>query len=185
MTFQLIGLTGPAGSGKDTAAFYLCDKYNFTRYAFAQPIKDMLRVIGVDANTRETKELPHPVFGASPRRMAQTLGTDWMRNMVCEDGWLRLAFGAMNAASKRVFPRKGETVSCRGLVITDVRFENEARWVRNNSGQIWQLCREVPAVEGHVSECPLHPALVDRVLCNHGTIEEMHLLIDALMGNCP
>ena len=36
----LIGLVAPKRSGKDTAADYLCQKYHFKKYNFADPLKE-------------------------------------------------------------------------------------------------------------------------------------------------
>lgn len=180
--FKLIGLTGPAGCGKDTVAFHLCDAHDFARYALAGPIKDMLRAIGVDAETRETKELPHPVFGVSPRRMAQTLGTEWMRDRVCEDGWLRLAARrVVEARASGCFRRRGELRRCRGLVITDVRFENEAAWVRSQGGSIWHISRSAVApVEAHSSEAGVHfLAITDELIPNDASFEALYRTVDA------
>ena len=42
---KLIGLLGRKQSGKDTLGNYLVDKYNYKRYAFADPIKDILKIM--------------------------------------------------------------------------------------------------------------------------------------------
>jgi len=42
---KIISITGNKGSGKDTVADYLCKKYNFKKFAFADPIKYLARDI--------------------------------------------------------------------------------------------------------------------------------------------
>lgn len=168
---KLIGLTGPAGCGKDTAGAYLCRKHGFVRYGFADPLKAMLLAIGVDMNDRDGKEKPHPVFGVSPRRMAQTLGMDWMRDMICKDGWLRLAEQFID----------DEFTPANGIVFTDVRFENEAEMIRRRGGAIWHLKRNVPGVEAHVSERPIVEYLSDRQLLNNSTMDHLYGNIETLL----
>ena len=60
MSRILIGLSGKKGSGKDTVAEFLIKHHNFTRIAFADPIKDIgTAVFGwthEQMNDRELKE---------------------------------------------------------------------------------------------------------------------------------
>ena len=42
---MIIGFCGFAGSGKDTAADYLVNFYNFDRISFAGPLKDTLSAV--------------------------------------------------------------------------------------------------------------------------------------------
>jgi dephospho-CoA kinase len=39
---MIIGLSGYARSGKDTAADHLVNEYGFTRYSFAAPMKEAM-----------------------------------------------------------------------------------------------------------------------------------------------
>lgn len=162
---KLIALTGKAGAGKDSVADVLCRDHGFVRYAFAKPLKDMLKAIGVDCSERSTKELPHPVFGASPRKMAQTLGTEWMREMICKDGWLKLA---------AQFIGNHDAVNTQGIVVTDCRFPNEAAFIAERDGVIWHIERpECPVVAAHSSESGLTKEPGDLVLVNDGTLDDL------------
>ena len=178
---KIIGLTGKAGVGKDTAADYLVEKYGFRKYSLAGPLKEMLKVIGVSCDNRETKELPHPVFGVSPRRMAQTLGTEWMRDRVATDGWLRLAdqfirdFKEFAANDKNV-------PEVHGVVFSDVRFENEAEFIRAR-GTLVHVVRKAEAVAEHASEAGVVFRDCDRCLMNDRTIEITQRRIDDIMGD--
>lgn len=180
---KLIALTGPAGAGKDTVAARLCANHGFVRHAFAQPIKDMLKCIGVDCDNREAKELPHPVFGASPRRMAQTLGTEWGRDLIHPDIWLMLA-GEHIARIREWIRRDGEKdipPAPKGLVITDCRFANEAEFIRRQGGVLWHVARDVPGVAAHSSEAGLPYEADDLTVINSGTVDDLHEYVDSLM----
>jgi len=66
---HLIGLTGKAGSGKDTAADYLVATHNFTKMAFADPLyEEVAGAFNVSVEwmkSRDTKEVPSPLLTAS------------------------------------------------------------------------------------------------------------------------
>ena len=61
-----------------------------------------------------------------------------------------------------------------GLIITDVRFDNEAEFIRNMGGRILEIQR--PSLSGkadtHASEIPISRDLVDMIVINDSTIEE-------------
>lgn len=179
---KLIALTGKAGAGKDSVADILCKDHGFVRYAFAKPLKDMLRVIGVELDAdRELKEQPHPIFGASPRKMAQTLGTEWMREMVNKNGWLLLADQHIKSIQHWIDQKNGPRKDDRdlpsapaGLVITDCRFPNEAAFIAERDGVIWHIERpECPAVAAHSSESGLAKEPGDLVIVNDGTLDDL------------
>jgi hypothetical protein len=116
-------------------------------------------------NNRETKEVPHDLLGKSPREMAQTLGTEWRRQMVHPDIWLMLA------ERRYTFCCEREDIS--GLAITDIRFDNEAKWVKSQGGIIWDVRRDVPGVKTHVSEQGVADCYIDYVIDNNGSLEAL------------
>jgi hypothetical protein len=161
----LIGLTGPAGAGKDTVAAFLVRDYDFVTMSFASPIKDALvSMFGLDrdAFTGTAKEAPIDWIGKSPRQLMQTLGTEWGRHLVREDLWLR-------HAQRRL--QYYQQISGR-VVITDVRFENEAAWLRSRGGRVWHIARTDRAgVNPHTSEAGVQfnaEAGDDLIDNNHG-----------------
>lgn len=177
---QIIGLAGPAGSGKDTAADYFCSEYNFLKYSFAQPLKAMLEALGLpaaDYESRTKKEEIHPSFGVSYRKMAQTLGTEWGRDLIHPDIWVIAAARKLEQLSK---------AGCRGVVIADCRFENEAAFIRKHGTLIHIKGREMPLAQdgqNHASEAGLKFAIAtDEMLFNNFDIPNLHKQIDLLMG---
>lgn len=175
---RLIGIAGKAGSGKDTAGAHLVEHHGFSQYAFADPIRAMLGALGAfpasDLVDRDTKEVVIGWLGKSPRQMAQTLGTEWGRELVHPQLWVLMA------------QRRWEVAKAAGkdLVITDVRFENEVFWVKEQGGQIIALERAgAAAVNAHASEQFDISSVADLVISNHGTIEALKISVDqALAG---
>lgn len=160
----IVGFCGKAGSGKDTAAEAL-GQLAFHRFAFADPIKEMLNVaFGWKPEKwldREWKESNLPGRNYSPRRLAQTMGTEWGRYTVDPDLWHYVIESRITASG------------VSRVVITDVRFDNEARWIKQQGGLVIELLRPsvVPVAE-HVSEKGVSTHLVDFTLLNHGTKED-------------
>ena len=169
MKRRIIGLTGPAGSGKDLVASMLPAH----RIAFADPIyKGLAAMLGVPEcvlRDRERKENPLPV-GKSPRQLLQTLGTDWGRNLVSESIWLEVAFWRWEKAAANGFPV---------IVVPDVRFANEARLIHDQGGEVWLIHRpDVAPVAAHPSEAGLPLAMIDRLVSNSGTVDDLRARVE-------
>lgn len=167
----LIGLTGYAGSGKDTVRDILQHRHDFDGIAFADPIRDMLTAllesIGLDTSwltERELKEKPIPGLGLSYRQMAQALGTEWGRTLK-ESMWLDIA------KAKIAMYREYDS---QGIVISDVRFPNEAAWVKEQGGVIWRVVRPgIQPVRAHASEDLIATLPCDYVVDNRGSIDDL------------
>src|SRR5690606_32540033 len=86
---RIIGLAGPAGSGKSTVAAILRSRHAYCELPFAKRIKDALANLLEIApfELERHKEEPLPWLGVSPRYMMQTLGTEWGRTMIHPDIW--------------------------------------------------------------------------------------------------
>lgn len=170
----LIGLTGRAQAGKDSVADYLEQAHGVYRTAFADAIKNALyAALGEDMDEGD-KEAPIAWIGKSRRELMQTLGTEWGRQLIGEDIWIR--------ALERNFTQWEDAIAhCAGyLMITDVRFENEARWVRAHGGTIWLIRRPAaPLARAHSSEAGIPEELVSRVIDNDGTLPALHAKVNA------
>lgn len=156
---RLIGIAGSARSGKDTLASYLLEHLtdDWSRSSFADPIKKMLEVIGVDCSD-EAKAVIDERFCYTPRHMMQILGTEWGREMIHGNIWVE-AFARINAGKQ--------------VVVPDVRFENEADLVRANGILIHLVGRG--GIEGdHVSENKLPFKEGDIVIDNSRGIDWLY-----------
>jgi hypothetical protein len=170
---MLIGMCGAAGSGKDTIA----DILGFDRVAFADPLYEMVAIItGMtpdEMRDRETKEREIDWLGHSPRQLLQTLGTEWGRDTISPTIWV-------DTAMRRV---RGLLEQGRSVVVTDVRFDNEAAAIKAAGGVIWQVVRGQGSIKGlaarHASEGGVDPLLIDRVLGNWSTIERLRQTVEA------
>jgi hypothetical protein len=129
---RLIGIHGPLNGGKDTAASFIQSLHPciYKRYAFAKPIKDACKVLfgfsDRQLEDRALKEQVDPFWDFSPRRAMQLLGTEFGRDMLRKDVWIKRA--------EREHATNLE--AGMGTIITDVRFENEAEWLRSTPGSL-------------------------------------------------
>lgn len=168
---MLIGIMGAAGAGKDTLAYQLQMRDAYEIYRMADPIKRMIEaafhVKPQLWDDRERKEAPIPWLGRSPRYLAQTLGTEWGRELVHPDVWVKLAKGRWHHVNAQ---GKGR------LVIPDIRFANEVDWVRSEGGVLVKLVRDVERDmdnAGHVSELGAATLDADATVVNNGTVDEL------------
>lgn len=163
---RIIGIAGRAGAGKNTVAEMIPGAAVF---GFADPLYEGLAaMLGAPEDmlrSRRSKESPLVWLGKSPRELMQTLGTEWGRGMVAQDLWLRIA--------KQRIETYGGTI-----VFSDVRFDNEAEWIRNQGGEVWLVERGQEARHTHSSEAGISPHLIDRVIDNRGPLEQTRMLVE-------
>lgn len=158
--YTIVGLTGPAGAGKDTVAEMIQRIYGFKRIAFAHTLKNMLAIAGMPEPERELKEALLPGLPFSWRRAAQTLGTEWGRSLD-PDLWVKLTMLHMQR-------------NPGNYVISDVRFENETAAIRQLGGTIVHIHgRKTDLVGGtakHASEAQVKQEASDLLLPNDGDL---------------
>jgi len=181
-TMPLIGFAGPAHSGKDTACDYLCGRLPFLRkYTFATPIKRATTAMfGLSRRhvDGDLKEIDLDWLGVSPRQLMQTLGTERGRNMVRDDVWLKVlehsVLGDVTLADEFAEKWAG--------VVSDVRFANEAAWVRGQGGVVVHILRSgLEGVAPHCSEGCVAVREGDVLIENNGTPHEFESRLDDLV----
>ena len=168
----VIAITGLAGAGKTTAAMHLVNAHGFERVRFAGSLKAMLVALGLTAEEIDgaRKEVPCELLcGKTPRHAMQTIGTEWGRDLIGEDLWIR----AWRTAVNRTLPG-----SC--IVVDACRFPNEADAVRAISGHIVRVERAGAGAwaAGHASE--QHVLSADRIIVNDGPIDRLFREMDEI-----
>ena len=182
---MLIGLAGVARSGKDTAADVLAMELGLYRHAFADPIKRMLEQVFGNNFVDGDRERIDPISGVSYRKLMQTLGTEWGRS-IQPDLWTRVAKAKWEWVKETDLAcRMCEGSDWGGMVISDVRFDNEAEWIRSEGGIIVHIERDGVApvgIEGHASEAGMTKIHGDLVVENNSTLEAYRDALDYLIA---
>ncbi|WMJ01372.1 deoxynucleotide monophosphate kinase [Pseudomonas chlororaphis subsp. aurantiaca] len=171
----LIGLAGPARSGKSTAADHLVRNHLLEHYAFADPLRSgLMEIFNLDPDDFEgaKKEQPVDWLGRSPRELMQSMGTEWARQMVHPDVWVKLAEQNLNYLQNSLS-------GVVGFVVSDVRFENEAEFIRQRGGTIAHIFRpNAQAVNPHISEAGIVVQPGDLAIYNDKCVSALRVKID-------
>lgn len=185
---MIIGFTGPAGSGKSTAANYLVESHGFMFVKFAGPLKAMIRTLCdqmlVPMHDREamiegeTKDIHADALNMhTPRYAMQTLGTEWGRNCMGEDFWV-------NVTRQRIqneYENSPPSFKPR-IVLDDVRFENEAALIRELGGTVVHIEGRGGIEGSHVSEGGIIGHIKDGVVSNRRSSEHLFGLLDEIVA---
>lgn len=140
---NLVGITGFKRAGKDTAADFLVENYGYHKYSLADPLKDAAMVL-LNKSYNETRGIDYdreqvmPEWGFSMRHFLAVLGTEGLRDLFRQD------FHIVRAQM--------ETQNHNKVVIPDVRYENEADFVRDNGGTMLHIIRPGFGSSSHRSE---------------------------------
>lgn len=168
---RIIGLSGYAQSGKDTAAAALAH-LGYERRAFADLLREA--VYRLDPRLEEIRSYAAaidrfgyeyarslPGVGDEIRRLLQRMGTGVGRQLLGENIWVDASMATLEDGGSYVF--------------TDVRFPNEAAAIRAAGGEVWRVQRPGRGpVNDHPSEIALDGWDFDRVLVNDGTLDDFH-----------
>ena len=175
---MIVGLTGRAGSGKDSVGAILCKEYGARSLSFAAPLKrlcmDQFGLTHEQVNTLEGKETPDPRWisaegkARTPREILQLVGTEGFR-AVDPSFWVKRAM-----AEAMLLVRDGAPV----VVFTDVRFPNECAAIRDAGGFVLRLVKSDgpgTAQGGHASEAQVDALDVDAELsAPHGHLPMLY-----------
>ena len=160
----IVGLAGRKRVGKDSIADILIYEYGFVSDSFAAPFRDFVsQAICCDFADVVDKEAPIDWLGGKSRReLMQLLGTAWGRKMIHADIWI-------NALRQRI-AKYPASHTCP-LVITDIRFEDEAQAVRDMGGWVVHVRRpQLPYTDMHESESDLQIYKMDGIVYNDGDL---------------
>ena len=171
---HLIGLAGASRAGKDVIASMMAAKHGYTRHALATPLKDLCQGMFGLSNEQVhggLREVVDARYNMTPRRILQTVGTDCVR-AISPDHWVD-AFEATH------FPLDFRAK----VVVTDIRFQNEADAIKRLGGSVFLVTRECcDACDRHASEQAHLIQGVDGVIRNVGTIDDLLLMAQRVIG---
>lgn len=177
---HLIGIHGPAEVGKDSVGRYLCREHGYIRQAFADPVKrtaqQMFRLTDDETWKDELKQQVNEFWGITHREMFQKVGTEAGREIFGEDLWIR---------NWLKFYEEHKDVT--NIVVTDVRFDNEADIIRELGGVVWHVSSSRPTAlsrqaQQHASEKGIKFKPGDFRVANDSSFAALYAKIDQLLG---
>lgn len=175
----LIGITGKRGSGKDTAYGIIEEwaaRNNLTaaRRAFADPLKwSFARIWFPDVTLEEAVEWCDKIklnsiidagngVAVTGRQALQHYGYESHREIFGDQFWIDQVIPVKNWRDK--FSENGRLTDI--CVITDVRYENEAKRIREAGGTVWNIERDTGSLDAHSSEAGISKSLIDYTIIN-------------------
>ena len=191
MNKDLIGISGKAGSGKNTVASFLQDiDSSFEQKAFAAKLKKIASILtGEPIQNFEDQEFKKEFLGdewstyveAMPfadltktnmelrmtvREFMQKLGTDGLRENLHPNVWVNALFADWRG------PKMDEYHPSK-WIITDVRFPNEYEAIKDRGGIILRVERTGLELMDHSSETLLDNHHFDYIIYNDGSIPDL------------
>lgn len=173
---KLIGLHGMAGAGKDFIASKCLSKY--FKFALANHFKiDIVRKhIFTHEEVFETKP-PHV------RHRLQQIGTEENRDVFGPDVWVEACECWLYSIHT--------TNNIDKFVIADIRFDNEAEWIRSKGGIMIKVESNRSRygmddqAKKHSSEAGVSDHLIDYVVLNdvNTDVASLQWQIDSILGN--
>jgi hypothetical protein len=152
----------------------------YRRVAFADPLREM--ALAVDPILFTSSATEDSVYRLSDlvgslgwdkakqhpevRRTLMRLGTEAVRGVLGQDVWVE-------TADRRIGPDER-------IVFTDIRFDNEATYVRRNGGMVVRIVRPGKDGDAHASEQGISGHLVDAEIVNCRSVEELHSALIAV-----
>jgi len=201
---KLIGISGHAGSGKDSIAKYIHTFYQDVWVEhFADPLKDCASAaFGVARDLFDDPELKNvsiPYWNFSPRKMAQFVGTELFRDATIDivsdpsidhSFWVHRLQGKL--LGELILDGEGEYSEGDTVLIPDVRFQDEVDWICANGGFIINVRR--PGYEGAVG-IPNHaseqlsslniPIGASYGVNNSTTLPQLFQAVESILENNP
>ena len=172
-----IGLLGNKGSGKDTLADYLVEEKDFVKFNFADPIKDILKImfgLNDDQLYGDKKEVVDPRYNLTPRTMFQKFGTDFGQFKIYElfpelKDKIKPRTLWLNVCSNFIDLNKD-----KNIVIADVRFHHEVEFLRTKGFNIIEIKRNSIKKDNHISENEIKEITdIDFTIDNNSTKQDL------------
>lgn len=191
---MIIGISGKAGAGKDTAAkmlevLYANPNISYEDFAnrkyknfvdiqivhFADTLKEtaqvLFRIGEWETNTQEGKKTTINWIGKTVRELLQGIGQG-LRDAIDFDIWVKILFA--------------NTKGWSNYIIADVRYPNEIKAIKERNGILLRIDREGAGAGNHSSEIALDDYKEwDVHIKNNGSIEDLFEAMRIFTKNYP
>ena len=208
---MIIGVCGFIGSGKDTIADYLTNFHGYRRESFANSLKDAVaQVFGWDrtmlegrtTQAREWREQVDPWWAdrlnmpnLTPRWVLQYWGTEVCRRAFHDDIWIASLENKLRNSRDNIvisdcrFPNEIKSIKNAGGIVVRVKRGEDPEWYNDaadmNAGP---KCTNWALASGRMSKLNIHASETawvgtkfDAVLTNNSTIDELFAKVKDLV----
>jgi hypothetical protein len=175
---KIIALCGPVGSGKDSCCENISAEF---KLAFAKPLKDSIKILFDFSHDQLydpiSKETVDERFMVTPREVMQKVG-DSLRSIDKNFFINRLSIEIEKMSLKK----------SPYVIITDVRYPNEAEFIKSIGGSIVRIKRPHSSVKrtkfsDHKSEIDLDEKYIDLTIINDKTLEDLKKQFNDILKN--
>jgi hypothetical protein len=207
---MIIGVCGFIGSGKDTIADYLVNIHQFRRESFANTLKDACSAVFgwdrtmLEGRTKQAREWREQVdewwskrlgLAITPRWILQQWGTEVCRRGFHDDIWIASLENKLRTSQDDVvisdcrFPNEIKAIRNQGGIVLRVVRGPEPEWyadaVATNAGPTnmsWSLSKDrLEKHNVHASETAWVGTEFDCVIDNNGTMDQLYQQINDLL----
>ena len=183
INFSLIGLSGKNYVGKDTVAAYLKKNHGYIQYAYADPIKEIGRLMfGFSENQLygNKKEEIDTRYNITPRDFFQKFGTEFgqfhlyelfpnLKEKIperhfwvhCFHVWLEKKIDELitinstsNSNSNSTSNSNSSKITVLKILVSDIRFFHEAESFSKLGGKIYSILR--PTSQNYIKKINVH-----------------------------
>lgn len=213
---MIIGVCGFIGSGKDTVADYLTNFHGFRRESFANSLKDAVsHVFGWDrtmleGRTKHAREWREQldlwwserlgIPELTPRWVLQNWGTEVCRKAFHDDIWIASLENKLRNSKDDIvisdcrFPNEIKSIKNAGGIVVRVIRGPEPEWyndaVNANKGEagnfVWALSKKrLEQLKIHASETAWVGTKFDAILDNNYSIDDLYAQVISLVPNPP
>jgi len=186
---MIIGIAGKKRSGKDTISDYLIQEYKFIKYGFADPIKDIAKIIFGFTEEQlygNEKDIIDLHWGIKPRDFFQKFGTDYGQFIFPEH--FPEIFKGKNERGlwvkvfKNWYLDKLDKDPDIKVIINDVRFFHEYDIIKYLGGYIIKVNRNNSLNDEHISENELDNTNFDCIIQNNSSIQDLYRKIKEIIN---
>lgn len=185
---KLIGLSGAIGAGKSAVGRHLFDSYGYKEVTFKKEfVIKILSSLGIEWGhqdyemyinifyDRELKDKPNELLNGKTPRQVMFSFSDWARSI---DPYVFIK-PVEQKIQKFIYQLEGR------LVISDIKFDNEAEMIKRHGGLIWHIERKnnpFSVKTEHESEHGIDDKYIDRIIWNDGDMDQLRAEIARAIG---
>lgn len=119
----------------------------------------------------------------TPREIMQKLGTEGSRDLIHPNIWINSTLSEY--CSKSDINKNDSISGCPKWLITDLRFPNEAKAIKDREGLLFRINRGncLPGFKDHISEVALDDYKeFDEIIDNYGSIEDLIEKVEVILN---